>query len=98
LRTDEGRPVRFHVPFDLAPQELVAKFETPLDDGAGDLIAPASAIGSGLRWPAVTPRDALVDPLAIVAVCDPVPSSHEDGVAPRRDDLLFHAHKCPGVR
>jgi hypothetical protein len=97
LRTDEGRPVRFHVLFDLAPEKLVAKFETPLDYGAGNLIGLAPTIGIGFRWLAVTPRDPLVDPLAIVGICDPGLSLHEDGVLPRWDDLLFHAPRVRGL-
>jgi hypothetical protein len=72
LRTDEGRPVRFHLLFDLAPEKLVAKFETPLDYSAGNLIELAPTIGIGFRWLAVTPRDPTADPLAIVGICDPV--------------------------
>ena len=39
LRSEEGRQVRFHVLFDVAPEKLVATFESPLDYEAGTLVA-----------------------------------------------------------
>ena len=97
LRTEEGRPVRFHVLFDVAPEKLVAKFEPPLDYGPGSLVDLAPTIGIGFRWLSVAPRDPMADPLIVVGICDPGLSLHKDGVLPRWDDLLFHAPRVRGL-
>lgn len=97
LRTEEGRPVRFHVLFDAAPEKFVAKFETPLRYDAGSLVDLAPTIGIGFRWLSVAPGDPASDALVIVGICDPGLSLHMDGVLPRWDDLLFHAPRVRGM-
>jgi hypothetical protein len=97
LRTEEGRPVRFHVLFDIAPEKFVAKFEAPLDYDAGSLVDLAPTIGIGFQWLSVAPRDPLSDPLEIVGICDPGLSLHKDDILPRWDDLLFHVPKVRGL-
>jgi hypothetical protein len=83
--------------FEVAPEKLVAKFESPLDYGAGTLVALAPTIGIGFRWLSVAPRDPSADPLAVVGICDPGLSLHKEGDLPRWDDLLFHAPRVRGL-
>jgi hypothetical protein len=97
LRNEEGRPVRFHLLFDVAPEKFVAKFEAPLAYDAGSLVDLAPTIGIGFQWLSVAPRSPLADPLEIVGICDPGLSLHKDDILPRWDDLLFHAPKVRGL-
>ena len=73
LQTEEGRPVRFRLLFDLSPHEDTVRFEQFLHYEAGNLVKLAPTIGLDFRYLVVAPKTSDDgSPLQIWGILDPV--------------------------
>lgn len=71
LQSEEGRPVRLQLVFDVKPRQVTTTFDDPLDYTDNNLVKLAPTIDIGFRWVVVAPEQPGSDTLKIIGISDP---------------------------
>jgi hypothetical protein len=71
LCSEEGRPVRLRVVFDIAPKRFTVRFAEPLPYTAGQLVKLAPTIGVASRWLVAQPDETSQNSVQIAGILDP---------------------------
>lgn len=101
LQSEEGRPVRLQLFFNLNPHErqVTVTFDDPLPYSANNLVKLAPTIDIGFRWIVVSPEQLGHDTLKIIGISDPEVS--QLAIRPMRTiggGLLAHSSNVRGMR